>query len=252
MDKRGLIFPFKGLIDECEALKAYAGDVLDKKTLDVLAQAKSTLENIQAAKSTKSVRWSIPESRPLCTIWSDGESQPNNKSKHKIRAKFSFVWEIRKLDEGKWKNSKYFLLDGLASTVTTIVDEVDGSERVLARWAIEVGDHASPGTHFHFQVKGSDDETPPFPKSLDIPRLPAPLMSPFLTIDLALGELFQDRWKQHALTENKDTKWWRGIHQDRLVRFFEWQTKCVQDSVGSPWMALKLAKPPRELIVEGA
>lgn len=251
MNTRGLILPFKGFIEECEALKAYAGDVLDKKTLDVLAQAKSTLESIQVGKSTKPVRWCIPESRPLYTIWSVGESQPNRKSQYKIRAKFSFVWEIRKLDEGDWKNGKYFLLDGLASTVTTIVDEVNGVERVLSRWAIEVGDHASPGTHFHFQVKGSDDDSLPFPKSLDIPRLPAPIMSPFLAIDFALGELFQDRWRRHALAENKNTKWWRGIHQERLIQFFKWQTKCVQDSAGSPWMALKLAKPPRELLVGG-
>ncbi len=248
MDRRGLIFPFKGLIDECEALKAYARDVLDRKTLSALSEAKSTLENVQVSKSTKAVRWGIPESQPLCTIWSNGESQPKNRSKHKIRAKFSFVWEIRRLDEGKWKNGKHFLLDGLASTVTTIVDELDGEERCLARWAVEVGDHASPGTHFHFQVKGSDD--PPFPKSLDIPRLPAPLMSPFLAIDLALGELFQDRWSAYAVTEGKDTNWWRGIHQDRLLRFLKWQSQCVTKCVGSPWMALKIAKPHRELLVE--
>lgn len=248
MDRRGLIFPFKGLIDECEALKAYARDVLDKRTLSTLSEAKSTLENVQVSKSTRAVRWGIPEDQPLCTIWSDGESQPKRQSKHKIRAKFSFVWEIRRLDEGKWKNGKCFLLDGLASTVTTIVDQLDGEERCLARWAVEVGDHASPGTHFHFQVKGSDD--PPFPKSLDIPRLPALLMSPFLAIDLALGELFQDRWSAYAVTEGKDTNWWRQIHQDRLLRFFKWQSQCVANCVGSPWMALKLAKPHREMLVE--
>ena len=166
MDRRGLIFPFKGLIDECEALKAYAHEVLDKKTLSALGEAKSALENIQVSKSTGTVRWGISRERPLCTIWSDGECQPNNGSKHRLRAKFSFVWEIRRLDEGKWRNSKYFLLDGIASTMTTIVDEEDGVERCLARWAVEVGDHASPGTHFHFQVKGEDNEDAPFPKSL--------------------------------------------------------------------------------------
>lgn len=247
----GLILPFKDLIHECEAIKAYAGDVLDKKTIDVLDSAKSTLQNIQTNASTKSVLWHIPESRPLCTKWSDGESQPGKKSKHKIRAKFSFVWEIRKLDEGPWKNSKYFLLDGLASTVTTFVEELDGAEYVLARWAVEVGDSVSPGTHFHFQVKGSADGAPPFPKSLDIPRLPAPLMSPFLAIDFALGELFQDRWRALALQENQHTNRWRSLHKDRLVRFFEWQAERVTKSVGSPWIALKVAKPARELFVGG-
>lgn len=247
-----MIFPFKALIDECEALKAYASDVLDKKSLSALSEAKSALENVQVSRTTGTVRWGIPREQPLCTVWSDGECQPGNRSKYRLRAKFSFVWEIRRLDEDKWVRGKYFLLDGLASTITTLVEEEDGAERCLASWAVEVGDHASPGTHFHFQVKGSDTEEAPFPKSLDIPRLPAPLMSPFLAIDLALGELFQDRWKRYAVTEGKETNWWRSIHQDRLLRFFGWQTECVKNCIGSPWMALKLAKPRRELLVESA
>jgi hypothetical protein len=122
---------------------------------------------------------------------------------------------------------------------------------VIARWATEVGDHASPGSHFHFQVNRAESEERPFPKSLDIPRLPAPFMSPFLAIDLALGEIFQDRWKKHSLADNKESKWWRGIQQARILSFLKWQTKSVQDFAGSPWMALKLAKPPREMLVDG-
>lgn len=247
----GLIFPFKELIDECQAIKAYATDFLDKTSVGALAEAKSTLENIQVAKNTDLKRWQIQAERPLRTIWSDGESQPDGKSKFRMRAEFSFVWQIRKLDEGRWKNSKYFLLDGLASTVTKLAAEVEGTERVIARWTTDVGDAASPGTHFHFQVNRPDSDELPFPKSLDIPRLPAPLMSPFLVIDLALGEIFQDRWKKHSLTENKDSKWWRSIHHGRVLRFLKWQAKAVHDFAGSPWMALKVAKPPRELLVEG-
>lgn len=249
MNKSGLIFRFIDLIHECEALKTYASDVLDKKTWQVLSEAKGNLESFQSSANKKRFQWKIPEDRPLCTNWSDGESQPNGRSGYRIRAKFSFVWEVRKLDEAKWKG-KFFLLDGIASTVTTIVDERDGAERCLARWAVEVADQASPGVHFHFQVKGSDGEEPPYPRSLDIPRLPAPLMSPFLAIDLALGELFQDRWKKHALSETKDTNRWRELHRERLKRFFNWQAQTVKDCVGSPWMALKLAKPHRELLVE--
>lgn len=246
----GLIFPFKGLIEECEAIKAYASDFLDKTTIGVLAEAKGTLENIQVANHTNPVRWQIQASRPLRTIWSHGESQKDKKSKYKVRAEFSFVWEIRRFDEGKWKaGNKYFLLDGLASTVTTLVDDTD---RVIARWTTEVGDSKSPGTHFHFQVNRPDTDALPFPKSLDIPRLPAPFMSPFLVIDLALGELFQDRWKAHSLTETKASKWWRAIHQDRLLRFLKWQAERVEKFPGSPWMALKLDKPRRELLVEGS
>lgn len=247
INKRGLIIPFKALIDECEALLAYAGHFLDKNTTDVLREAKNALENLRVSRCTRPLRWGIPMDRPLCTKWSDGESQPNGRSKHKIRAQFSFVWEIRRLDEGKYNNGQYLLLDGLASTITTIVEQTDGGERCIARWAMDVGDYHSPGIHFHFQVKGQDDTF--FPESLDIPRLPAPLMSPFLAVDLALGELFQDRWSQYATADNKATRTWRNIHQDRLLRFLEWQSKCVSSCIGSPWMAMKRAKPQRDLLV---
>ena len=143
------------------------------------------------------------------------------------------------------------MLEGRASTVTTIIGEaVDGSEQVFARWTADVGSHDSPGSHFHFQVNRSDSEDLPFPKSLDIPRLPSPLMSPFLSIDFALGELFQDRWKKHALAEGRHTNRWRNLHEDRLIRFFQWQIERVRASAGSPWMALKLAKPSRDLLTK--
>lgn len=149
----GLLFPFKGLIDECEAIKAYAIDFLDKTTIGVLAEAKGTLESIQAGKHMGVAKWQIPADRPLCTVWSDGESQRDGNSKHKIRAEFSFVWEIRKFAEGKWKaGNKVFLLEGLASTVTTLVAELNAEKCVMARWTTEVGDAASPGTHCHSQV----------------------------------------------------------------------------------------------------
>jgi len=248
MESRGLILPFAALRDECEILKAYARDVLDKQTLSALDEAKSTLENIQATSpSNKIVRWSIAEERPLCTIWSDGESKPKRGSRHRVRAKFSFVWEIRPIDEKKGKRRKHFLLDGLASTRITLVEEVEGADQCLAQWSIDVGDHQSPGTHFHFQLNGFDQ--PPFPRSLDIPRLPALMMSPFLAIDFTIGELFQDRWREHAVAETKETNRWRALHQDRLQRFFKWQEKCVMQCTGSPWMALKLAKPPIDLFV---
>jgi hypothetical protein len=244
----GLIFPFKALIDECEATKAYAGDFLDTTTTNLLDEAKGTLQSFQRSNAPKTI-WQIPIDRPLVTVWSDRESKPGNGSAHKIRAKFSFAWEIHKLADARWRNG-HFLLNGLASTVTTIVAESDDQEKVIARWTTDVGDHASPGTHFHFQVNRPDSEEFPFPKSLDIPRLPGPVMSPFLAVDFALGELFQDRWKEHALAETQHTNRWRSLHQERLVRFFNWQAKRVKESVGSPWMALKIDKPRPELFVE--
>jgi hypothetical protein len=247
-ETRGLVFPFKELIDECGAFKAYAGDLLDPMSTDVLEEAKSTLQNLQRSANPEFVDWTIPEDRPLKTRWSAGESQRGKKAEPKLRAEFSFIWQIRVLNEKPWTNKKHFLLDGKASTVVTVFEGKDGNEHVAARWAAEVGDHQSPGTHFHFQVKG--DDAPFFPKSLDIPRLPAFLMSPFLAMEMALGDLFQKRADQWASAENKEISQWRELHRDRLLRFFEWQKQCISDGTGSPCMVLKRAKPPRALPLE--
>lgn len=239
MENRGLIFPFKEFIDECETLKAYASEVLDEQTTWVLKQARENLESIQSQGSTgRTSRWSISEQYPLCTSWSEGESQPDNNSAHKVRAKLSFVWEIRPLQGKRGKTPKYFLLDGLASTRITLVE---ASDQPLAQWTVDVGDDRSPGTHFHFQLGGC----------LDVPRLPAPVMSPFLAMEFVIGELFQDRWKKLAAAESPHTHRWRNLQKERLQRFFEWQRKCVQDCLlGSPWMALKHAKPESTLFVD--
>ncbi len=238
MENRGLIFRFKDFIDECETLKAYASEVLDEQTTWVLDVAKSTLENIQDQGPTdRATRWTISKEHPLSTIWSNRESKPGAKSEHKIQASLSFVWEIRPLPERKTKRKSCFLLDGLASTQIKVIEE---GSHPLAQWTVEVGDHQSPGTHFHFQINGS----------LDVPRLPAPVMSPFLAMEFVIGEIFQDRWKKLAAEESKHARRWHSLHKERLERFFEWQKQCVERCSGSPWMALKLAKPQSNLFVD--
>lgn len=248
METRGLIFPFKELIDECDALKDCARRFLQREAIEVLDSAKYNLQGIQDSGATgKSERWQILAERPVYTVPSEGECQPDGKSRYRLQGRFSFVWEICAVKPTSGKRPSFFALNGLASTVLDIIEKMPDGERRLAHWTMDVGDQNSPGTHFHFQMNGFSE--PPFPKSLDIPRLPAPLMSPFLALDLALGELFQDRWAHHALSEHKFFKRWRKLHEDRLLRFFKWQSDCVRQTTGSPWMALKKAKPPCDLLV---
>src|SRR5687768_12554350 len=110
----GLVFSYKSLIDECEVLKVYASEVLDKKTIGAIDEAKGALQNVRArADSNRSVMWSINENSPLATI-ATKESNPKGVCVHKARGLCSFVWEIRHLNEGAWKNGKHFLLNGLA------------------------------------------------------------------------------------------------------------------------------------------
>jgi hypothetical protein len=246
MVDQGLIFSFKELLLECEIIKTYAQHFLDKTTIGMIDEARGTLNSIQTKGSTtETTRWSIPEDRPLYTRWSEGDSKPDKKSAHHVRGEFSFVWEIRPLDEKPYVGRSHLVLDGLASTVISIVDK---NKQCISQWTVEVGDHQSPGTHFHSQVKKFGSK--PFPSSLDIPRFPSLPMSPFLVLEFTIGELFQDRWRKHAVVDSADASRWRGIHEPRLKRFFSWQLERLSSiSVGSPWMSLKLAKPAPNILV---
>lgn len=247
----GLRFRFKDLADECEAIKGYASAFLDHQYIGRLSEARGNLETIQAKVAPgRKVTWEIPKDRPLCTNWSDGEFERDGGGGHQIRAEISFAWEITPEAPAGGK-PKCFVLEGLASTAVVIVERLeDGSERPLGRWTMDVGDEASPGCHFHVQVCHQDE--PPFPKTLPVPRFPSMALSPFFAIDFVLGELFQDRWKTESAAGGNHADRWRVIQQSRLVRFLDWQIATLKRATGSPWMALKEAKPPLNLVVERA
>lgn len=247
---RGLVLPFNELVRECQLLKEYAAPFLDQTTIYLLEEARGNLEAIQKqAPTNKTTRWKIPLERPLCTLPSKGESQPGTQSCHEIVGRFSFVWELRPLDEGVYRGRKHLLLDGCASTMIRFFETVNDEEICIAQWTVDVGDYQSPGTHFHYQFNGFD--RPPFPKSLDVPRLPAMAMSPFMAMEMAIAELFQDRWKTHALKDTKEANAWRNIQSPRLMKFFQWQIQRLSRTTsGSPWAALKTDKPQPDLFVK--
>ena len=249
MVTQGLIFPFAEVARECELLKSYAKDFLDATTIMMIDEAKAALTGIQQQGDTKKTTpWRIPIERPLRTAWSNGEYQPSAKGAHCVRASLAFVWDIRPLDEGKWRGRKHFVLDGIASTLIDVVETTADGERCLARWRVEVGDHQSPGTHFHVQLNTLDG--PQYPSSFDVPRLPSMLMSPLMVVETVLAELFQDRWKKHAVQDTAEGRAWKNIHQPRLAKYLQWQAgRLGEQWLGSPWIALKLARPSPDLLV---
>ena len=76
---------------------------------------------------------------------------------HHIYGAFNFIWAIRPLDAAPWRGRKHFLLEGKASTEIRFIEPLDVGSRTLARWTIDVGDHQSPGAHFHYQFNGFRD-----------------------------------------------------------------------------------------------
>jgi hypothetical protein len=253
---RGLLFPFKDVLEEFEIVKKLAHGFIDPTTVAVLDETRGNLAAIQTTGSTtKTTPWRILPERPLRTIWSAGESARDAQGAFTLRAELSFVWDIRPIVDEKWGKRKLFALDGNASTVVSLKGRdnksAEGNEVELVCWRIEVGDHQSPGTHFHVQLNSYD--LPPFPKSLDVPRLPALLMSPLLVFEFALGELFQDRWARTAVEDNQFTRRWRTLHSPRLDAFFNWQRQRINGKViGTPVAVLKSDRPSADLIVKAS
>ena len=96
-----------------------------------------------------------------------------------------------------------FRLTGNASIRVRILREnaVNAEVTELAMWRMELGAEESPGCFFHIQVLGHK-ETPPFPASLSVPRLPALAFTPMAALEFLLGELFQAAWRGALRSRN--------------------------------------------------
>ena len=114
-------------------------------------------------------------------------------------------------------------------------------------WRIEMGAYDSPGCYFHFQILG-DRRRPPFPKSIPVPRLPSPFVTPMAAVEFVLGELFQDKWSRTASEARHHHGRWRAIQCQRWCNLLKWQRAAVVGG-SSPWMNLKEAKPPSGLFL---
>ena len=154
----------------------------------------------------------------------------------------SWCWLIQKCAQKKKGPSSDFQLSGNASVKFIIREAGDPTSSRLAMWRVECGAHDSPGCFFHTQILGDTDE-PPFPRSLSIPRLPTLFVTPMAAIEFFLGELFQDEWAQRVTGNNGQLDYWKSIQQGRLNRLLDWKRKQIANCQGSPWLALKQAKP---------
>jgi hypothetical protein len=247
---KGLRFSFSDVLQECTALSDLAGEYIDPASAGVLKETRGILANVQTKALEKTVRWSIPIDRPLRSTPSVGSSARDGNGPYTLLAELSFLWEIRCITDGSRDRPAHFALDGIASTLVRILNA--GAGRLpfeIARWKVEVGDDKSPGTHFHIQLNG-ESVNAPFPKDLDVPRLPAFAMTPFLVFETVLAELFQDEWERTALADNQHTRHWSNLQTSRLQAFVEWQrAELSKKATGTPWVRLKTAKPSPDMLI---
>jgi hypothetical protein len=240
-----LVFEFQECIDEVQSISRFASSFLEPHAVFLLDQFAIALKGVRSSPAGSHYRLQIPLDDPVRTNTSYGEYEPDGNGEHNVRAELSSVWEISPNDPAatKTKPHRTFALSGLASTRVRIVQVLPGNKTIeLARWRMEIGDDASPGTYFHVQVLGEDGDAV-FPKSLPVPRFPGLLITPMAVLEFALAEIFQDGWPKHLVNETADLKRWRPIQQRRLLSSLEWQRNAIKAAIGSPWTMLKRLKP---------
>ena len=257
----GLLFRYRELVAETEALKRMARPFLAADGQKVLVSLKDDLERI-GGRITDHVQ--ELELRPLRTRPSRDYEAGSRSGGQEIYALIKGNWELKSIGQQGPKRKVAFV--GKASAVIELWPkdclwmEVREQSQRLAMWRIELGAEDSPGCYFHTQVLG-DGEKLPFPKAVPIPRLPSPFVTPMAAVEFALGELFQDKWQEEARRTRDPQKRWRSIQRQRWENLLTWQCDLLSrhasspwresfpSEQSSPWIDLKHAKPPNDLFL---
>lgn len=245
------MFEVADLRNEVESFGKLAGELLAPGYEQVLRGVDSELLGIAKSNSGR-VRWRIHEELPLLSEASVGEYMPDDEGGVIVYAEMTFVWELEPVrPSGDTRPAKQVRLCGLASTSIRLLEgdpRTAGSHDELAMWKMDIADDRSPGVYFHVQILGREEDKS-FPRSVDVPRFPGLLNSPFACMEFVLGELFQARWKRIAQKDSASLRQWRGIQAHRHKRHLEWARDQVVETSGSPWLAWKVAKPKPELFL---
>lgn len=242
-----LHFSFDEFLEEITSMQQIAAPFLAADAGAALGMLRSSLQNIRTTPPNTNGMWRIPEHTPLRTRTTRAY-EPGGRGAEDVIGEITSSWEISPFSDKPVKKGMpvpVFRLTGNASIRVRILRAtgVNGEAPAeLAMWRMELGAEDSPGCFFHIQVLGHKDD-PPFPASLSVPRLPALAFTPMAALEFLLGELFQDEWKRQAAAEGGAMDLWKSIQRKRLERLLAWKLERVRHSAGSPWAALKSAKP---------
>jgi hypothetical protein len=243
----GITFSFEEMIRELETANRLMSRFLQNGQ-QIIPQLKGALEAFQSG-GISTLNWQVKENNAIYTQISHGHCEPGGHGIDVVGS-LSFIWQIARVKASKKATKpKYFHLVGKASTVARVYsvgpDDKIGDE--IAMWRMEIGDHQSPGCHFHVQVLGED--APPFPKTMSIPRFPGLMPTPMAGLEFLLAEIFQDEWKKHLGDESEHLKRWRALQRQRLQKLLAWQQSEIAKDTASPWVALKIGKPDSDIFL---
>lgn len=215
-------------------MEKLASGFLHRDSTGVLSTAADELKILRHQTGVHT--WGIRS--PLKTKASRGYEQRGRQGQHDVRADLTSTWAIRNEDK------KVLRIVGNVSTVVSLVDEADDSE--LGRWRAELGAKGAPGCFFHTQIRGQgQDNEPPWPHSVPVPRLPSPFVSIPSVLAFVLGELFQTEWAEHLEHERSETL--AAYHRDMWARRLQWELSVTHEGGTLPWSRMKRALPPRDL-----
>ena len=242
-----LLFRLAQLRDELDIFRRLAKDFISDTTIYRLEQFRTCLEGATRAERPVTLELVDLKTRPTVEY-----EKPPREGGRRIYAVISGIWKIAPVDQrtkkqGKiWKRRVEFC--GIASTRIAFHDADDDSE--IAMWRNEFGDTDSPGSYFHVQIRGQSNEGS-FPKSVPVPRLPTPFVTPLSAVEFVLGELFQESWGKSVASKTDLCAKWSSMQAATLRAYFGWQAD-VLGKVGepTPWLALKTRLPASELFLK--
>ncbi len=244
-----LHFHFRDLVEEIRILRDISRPFIASSSTGALPQLAEDLEGIWMADPTRDLRWELAD---LWTTDSKGEYERGEREGGRpIRACVSGTWQVKPLGpigkKPKEKHKRCLMFTGIASTRVRIY-YADNPDPPIAMWRMELGDTDSPGCYFHVQVLG-EEEVPPFPKTVPVPRFPTLFITPMGVIEYVLGEIFQNRWARTAM-EDGNARRWASLQKERLTQLLDWQQHTIKNTLTSPWVALKEAKPSATMFLK--
>src|SRR5689334_16166713 len=120
-NKPGILFSFAEMQREITNMALMAGKFLDTFTVaTVIPDWLQQLRNFATSAPGSELRWEIPRTRPVTTVFSAGYYDPDDHGEHTVYGTISCVWGIRIPEtagkaQKKGHEHQHFELMGLAS-----------------------------------------------------------------------------------------------------------------------------------------
>ncbi|GAB4567959.1 MAG: hypothetical protein Tsb0020_20950 [Haliangiales bacterium] len=246
-------FDYADILDEMRSISDDAREFLAGDTSKAIGALVGDLMRYQQANTDRKHAWETVPHTQIRTKSNEGAHQGKSKGVN-LYGTVDFKWEIRNtsLGQRRKKRQRYtnFQLAGVASTTIKLwhsgkqeAQDNGGTGYVVGCWNLDVGNHESPGCHFHVQIP---EKSEPWQYPIDIPRWPSLLLTPADAVDFVLGELFQQEWRRHRRAANSS---WRNIQQQRLEKLATWIQERIKKADEPPWLHFKFAKPPNKLFL---